>query len=152
MSNWHILFNSYSSWFILSFAPRLVLMRCTTRSEVVFLERSFYFRGFLVLQIRVITEETLKCPVGKVPIKSLFSSSKHSLFSKACLFPAIGFAFEISASYRRVTRQIGAWRISKEQKGAIIFLLAHMVIKGWVQCSQSCSLIAHRSALYLSHT
>jgi hypothetical protein len=34
-------FNSYSSWFILSFAPRLVLMRCTTRSLVVFLDRSF---------------------------------------------------------------------------------------------------------------
>lgn len=86
-------------------APRLVLMRCTTRSEVVFFCVHFYFRSLHVLQIDVITEETLKCPVGKVPIKSLFSSSNHSLFSKACLFPAIGFAVEISASYRRVTRQ-----------------------------------------------
>jgi len=133
MSNWHILFNSYSSWFILSFAPRLVLMRCTTRSEVVFLERSFYFRGFPVLQIHVITEETLKCPVGKVPIKSLFSSSKHSLFSKACLFPAIGFAFEISASYRRVTRQRVPEEFLKNKR-------SHYILTGscgnyvWVQC------------------
>lgn len=81
-----------SSCLVLSYAPRLVLMRCTTRSLVVILDRSFsfYFRSLHVLQIDVITEETHKCPVGKVPIKSLFSSSNHSLFSKVCLFPAIG--------------------------------------------------------------
>lgn len=71
-------------------APRLVLMRRTTRSEVVCLQCSFLLPESPCLTDRCHHCGNSLCPVGKVPIKSLFSSSNHSLFSKACLFPAIG--------------------------------------------------------------
>jgi len=74
----------------MSFAPRLVLMRCTTRSLVVLTGHFYLLLESPCLTGRCHSEETHMCPVGKVPVKSLFSSSNHSLFSKVCLFPAIG--------------------------------------------------------------
>jgi hypothetical protein len=71
-------------------APRLVLMRCMTRCEVVVDRSSVYFKSFRASVFQVIDVETHKCPIGKVPIVIFFSSSNQSLLSKACLFSVKG--------------------------------------------------------------
>jgi hypothetical protein len=108
----------------------------------ILLYRSFHVQ----VPFLVISEETHKCPVGKVPNSHVFSSSNQSLLSKACLFSEKGFTSEISASYRGVMRQVGAWRILKN-KWALSSSYGNYVV--WANARNVVQLVSHRRSDYL---
>lgn len=62
-------------WLVIIGAPRRVLMRCMARCEVVSCVRTFLSTSCeFPSPIRSKSEETHKCPVGKVPIEILQSN------------------------------------------------------------------------------
>lgn len=124
-------------------APRLVLMRCVTSSEVV-LVRSLlsYFDELPCLSDWHVGEAHL-CPLGKVPCGHEDSSSKQSLLGKACLVSGRKFDSEIK---RILIRSDEAGRCLKNSlcRTKSHLTMAAKVIE-WVHCSQCSSLVSHRS-------
>lgn len=97
-------------------APRLVLMRCMARCEVVVDRSVVYFKSFRVFCFQVIDEETHMCPIGNVPVVFVFSSSNQVTPQQSMSLLCKKVHVRDKRILKRSGEAAGAWRILKEQK------------------------------------